>query len=79
MCLGTRQLSRTFREAFGVTPSQYIQTAQVERAREMLTGTNQPLEKIAMRCGFSGRQQMVRAFEKVMRTTPAAFREQLRN
>jgi transcriptional regulator GlxA family with amidase domain len=79
VCLGTRQLSRTFREAFGVTPSQYIQTAQVERARELLTGTNQPLEKIAMRCGFSGRQQMVRAFEKVMQTTPAAFREQVRH
>ena len=77
--LGARQLSRAFKEAFGMTPSQYIQTAQVERARELLSSTDQPLEKIAMRCGFSGRQQMVRAFEKVMQTTPTAFRDQLRN
>jgi transcriptional regulator GlxA family with amidase domain len=79
VCVGARQLSRTFKEAFGLTPSQYIQTAQVERARELLSSTGQPLEKIAKRCGFSGRQQMVRVFQKVMQTAPAAFRNQLRN
>jgi transcriptional regulator GlxA family with amidase domain len=75
VCLGTRQLSRTFKEALGVSPSEYIDRAQVDLARELLAATNQPLEKIALRCGFSGRQQMNRVFVRLLGTTPGAFRE----
>ncbi|RYG13481.1 MAG: helix-turn-helix domain-containing protein [Burkholderiales bacterium] len=55
------------------------ESPEVERARELLSGTAQSLEKIAMRCGFFSRQQMARAFEKLLHTTPAAFRAQLQN
>ncbi|ALM82835.1 hypothetical protein ASB57_07610 [Bordetella sp. N] len=75
VCLGTRQLSRTFKEALGLSPNQYIRAAQVDLARELLSGTDQSLDKIALRCGFSGRQQMARAFERRLGTTPTALRE----
>lgn len=75
VCLGTRQLSRIFKEAFGVSASHYIDAARVDLARELLSGTDQPLEKIARRCGFSGRQQMTRVFERILGATPAAFRQ----
>ncbi len=74
VCLGARQLSRTFKEALGLSPTQYIRAAQVDLARELLSGTDQSLDKIALRCGFSGRQQMMRAFERRLGITPMALR-----
>ncbi|GHC93001.1 AraC family transcriptional regulator [Pseudorhodoferax aquiterrae] len=79
VCLSTRQLTRRFKEAFGMSPAQYIGAAQVELARELLSGTDQPLEKIALRCGFSGRQQLTRVFTKVLDMTPGAFRARFNN
>jgi transcriptional regulator GlxA family with amidase domain len=75
VCLSTRQLSRKFKETMGVSPSQYIASAQIELARELLSGTEHPLEKIALRCGFSGRPQLSRVFAKTLGMTPAEFRE----
>ena len=62
-----------------MSPAQYIGAAQVELARELLSGTDQPLEKIALRCGFSGRQQLTRVFTKVLDMTPGAFRARFNN
>lgn len=64
VCLGTRQLSRTFKAVYGISPAQYIRAARVDLARELLSSSNQSLDKIALRCGFSGRQQMARALER---------------
>ncbi|RYX94711.1 MAG: GlxA family transcriptional regulator [Comamonadaceae bacterium] len=75
VCLSTRQLSRKFKEKLGVSPSQYIASAQLDLARELLSGSGQPLEKIALRCGFSGRQQLSRVFGKALGMTPHQFRE----
>jgi len=75
VCLSTRQLARKFKETMGVSPAQYIAAAQIDLARELLSGTAHPLEKIALRCGFSGRQQLSRVFAKTLGMTPAEFRE----
>jgi transcriptional regulator GlxA family with amidase domain len=76
VCISSRQLSRAFREAFGVTPSQYIDAVRVDLARELLSGTDLPLDKVALRCGFSGHKQMNRVFERVVGNPPAHFRPQ---
>lgn len=73
-CLSVRQLSRTFKEMLGLSPLQYIRAAQVDLARGLLSGTDQSLDRIAQRCGFSGRQQMARAFERRLGVTPMAVR-----
>jgi transcriptional regulator GlxA family with amidase domain len=77
VCLSSRQLTRKFKDAMGVSPSRYIAAAQVDLARALLCATDQPLEKIALRCGFSGRQQLTRVFEKTLGKTPHEFREHL--
>jgi transcriptional regulator GlxA family with amidase domain len=76
VCISTRQLSRAFQEALSVTPSQYIDAVRVDLARELLSGTDLPFDKIALRCGFSGRKQMNRVFERVSGTNPTTFRPQ---
>ncbi|MDN4587375.1 AraC family transcriptional regulator [Xenophilus aerolatus] len=75
VCVGTRQLSRDFKQAFGQSPSEYIRAAQVDLARELLSHTGQSMDKVALRSGFSGRQQMARVFERVLGAPPAAFRD----
>lgn len=75
VCLGTRQLGRVFHEGLGMSPAQYIAAAQVELARELLASTDWPVEKVAVRCGFSGRQQLGRVFERVVGVGPGAFRD----
>jgi transcriptional regulator GlxA family with amidase domain len=75
VCLSTRQLARKFKETMGVSPAQYIAEARIDLARELLSGTGQSLEKIALRCGFSGRQQLSRAFAKALGMTPGEFRD----
>lgn len=74
-CVGTRQLSRDFKQAFGQSPSEYIRAAQVDLARELLSHTGQSMDKVALRSGFSGRQQMVRVFQRMLGVPPAAFRD----
>lgn len=74
VCVGTRQLARIFNDALGMSPTQYIRAAQVDLARELVASTGQSLDKIALRCGFSGRQQMARAFERRLGMTPMAVR-----
>jgi transcriptional regulator GlxA family with amidase domain len=77
VCLSPRQLTRKFKEAMDISPCQFIASAQIDLARELLSGTEQPLEKIALRCGFSGRQQLSRVFAKALDMTPGQFRERV--
>lgn len=72
--LSTRQLLRQFVASLHVTPAHYIATARVQLARELVSGTRQPMEKIALRCGFSGREQLKRVFRKATGSTPEEFR-----
>lgn len=74
VCLSARQLGRTFKDVFGLSPNQYIRAAQADLARELLSATSQSMDKVALRCGFSGRQQMARAFERRLGVSPSAFR-----
>lgn len=73
--LSTRQLVRQFVASLQLTPAQYIASARVQLARELVSGTTQPMEKIALRCGFSGREQLKRAFRKATGSTPEDFRQ----
>lgn len=75
VCIGTRQLGRVFQLGLGMSPAQYIAAAQVELARELLASTRLPVEKVAVRCGFSGRQQLARVFEKLVGQSVSQFRE----
>jgi transcriptional regulator GlxA family with amidase domain len=74
VCLGARQLSRVFKESLGVSPAQYIDAARIDLARELLGGTQLPLDKIALRCGFSGRRQLARVFERTQGASLTDFR-----
>ncbi len=76
--VGERQLTRIFRTELGTTPSSYVESARVERARNQLESTDATLERIASGCGFGTTDTLVRAFRRRLDTTPSEYRRRFR-
>jgi AraC-like DNA-binding protein len=69
-------LTRLFRTATGVSPIDYLTQQRLRRAAQALRATNDKLEAIAQRCGFSSANYFCRTFRERVGTTPARFRKQ---
>jgi AraC family transcriptional regulator len=67
-------LSRTFREHFGMTMSEYLRRQRVELARRLLTGSDRSLSAIAHTTGFSDQAHFSRVFKQVTGSTPGRYR-----
>ncbi len=74
----TSQLDRRMKAVFGLTPKQYVLRVQVERAAELLSGSDRPLAEIASATGFYDQSDMTRRFARLMNQTPAQFRHAAR-
>ncbi|MBT2412344.1 helix-turn-helix transcriptional regulator [Streptomyces sp. ISL-12] len=72
--LSTYHFIRVFREATGETPHRYLARLRIAEARRLLTGTGEPLDRIAARCGFSGAGSLSAAFLKHVGVRPSAYR-----
>ncbi|MEV8312325.1 GlxA family transcriptional regulator [Streptomyces flavidovirens] len=69
-----RQITRIFRTELGLTPAAYVESARVERARNLLESTDSPLTAIASACGFGTTDTLIRAFRRKLNTTPTDYR-----
>jgi AraC family transcriptional regulator len=65
---------RTFREAIGSTPHQYLLEQRLDRACSMLRGSAEPVSSIARRCGFPGAAHFAAIFRDHRGLTPSQFR-----
>ncbi len=68
-------LIRSFRDAFGVTPYQYLLRLRMTEARRLLLSTNLPVAQIATRVGFSSSTQFVKMFRSMEGVTPGSLRQ----
>ncbi|MGF1426668.1 GlxA family transcriptional regulator [Kitasatospora sp. LaBMicrA B282] len=73
-----RQLTRIFKAELGTTPSGYVESARVERARQLLEAGDDTLERIATGCGFGTVDTLVRAFRRQLDSTPTEYRRRFR-
>ncbi|MFF9195945.1 GlxA family transcriptional regulator [Streptomyces sp. NPDC014779] len=73
-----RQLTRIFKSELGTTPSAYVESARVERARHLLESTDATLERITSACGFGTTDTLIRAFRRRLDTTPMEYRRRFR-
>lgn len=69
-------LSRKFKEEVGVSVNDYIKFAKVERARMLLSDTQESIQDISDALGFSNRNFFSETFRKVTGTPPAAYRKE---
>jgi len=68
------QLERRMRKVFGLTATQYVLRARVDRAATLLTSTGVGLSEIALACGFYDQSSFTRTFARLTGETPAQFR-----
>lgn len=73
--LSEYHFARMFRESFGLPPHQYVLARRLNRARELLRLTSQPLGEIALACGFASASHFTHRFRQALRATPGEYRQ----
>ncbi|SFS65095.1 helix-turn-helix domain-containing protein [Paenibacillus sp. BC26] len=69
------QLTRRFRSAYGVTPSEFVTELRLSRACRLLAETELSIDKIASRCGYENGFYLSRVFRQKRGMTPSFYRK----
>ena len=67
-----------FRKAVGLPPKQYISMRRINRAKQLLVSTNDPVKQIALNAGFKAIDLFYRLFRKYALESPEGFRKHYR-
>lgn len=70
-------LRKLFRSQYDISPSRYITSVRLKKAKELMRSPFLTLEAIALESGFSSPQYFCRVFKKETGLTPYTFRKQL--
>jgi AraC-like DNA-binding protein len=68
------QLSRRFQAVFDMSPSQYISSIRMEKAKSLLIQTDYTIEEIAEQCGYDNGYYFSRMFTKYTNVNPSKYR-----
>ncbi|MFP5334578.1 MAG: GlxA family transcriptional regulator [Actinomycetes bacterium] len=71
--MSPRTFARRFRDTTGTTPAAWLNRQRLERARELLEGTDLPVEEVARRSGFGSAAALRHHFSS-LGTTPQGYR-----
>lgn len=66
---------RAFKEAWGESPMHYLQQVRLQKAQELLTGTELSIRDVAIRSGFSDQRRMNELFTKSLGISPMKYRK----
>ncbi|MBO7743591.1 helix-turn-helix domain-containing protein [Paenibacillus sp. MWE-103] len=69
------QLTRRFRAAYGMTPSEFVTELRLARACRLLEETTLSMDKIASRCGYENGFYLSRVFRHKRGMTPSFYRK----
>jgi AraC-like DNA-binding protein len=72
--LSTTHLAELFTRDVGVPPHRYLLERRIERAAELLAGTDLPVTAVALEVGFGSGQHLARAFRAATGCTPRDYR-----
>ena len=76
--MSPRNFARFFSREIGMTPAAYVEELRVERARQLLEDSGDPIDLISARCGFGTPETMRRAFGRRVGVAPAQYRARFR-
>src|SRR5262245_11949363 len=79
VAMSPRNFARVFAREVGETPARWVERARVEAARRLLEECEEGVERIAERCGFGTAETLRRAFQRLLRVSPAAYRARFRS
>ncbi len=72
--MSERNFARVFASETGATPAAHVERLRLEAARRALELSARPVKEIAAIAGFGAVETMNRAFRRLLRTTPLAYR-----
>lgn len=76
--MSVRTFSRRFRAETGLTPVQWLTQRRVDRARQLLEGTDHTVDRIASECGFGTGASLRAHFQAGVGVSPGAYRATFR-
>ncbi|HEV7861631.1 MAG TPA: helix-turn-helix domain-containing protein [Acidimicrobiia bacterium] len=76
--MSPRTFARRFRATTGTTPGQWLVRQRVLVAQRLLETTDDPVELIALRCGFGTAAGLRLHFRRVLATSPLVYRRTFR-
>ncbi|QAY65385.1 AraC family transcriptional regulator [Paenibacillus protaetiae] len=75
MGVSRRHAHRVFRQAYGMSPRQYLMVLKRQEAMQMLAGSRDTIETVAHRVGYENVQSFSRQFTEWTGYTPSEFRK----
>jgi len=72
--LSSSHFSQAFKQTVGCPPHQWLLHQRVERAKELILNTTQPLSEIALATGFADQSHFTRVFSQRVKMSPAVWR-----
>lgn len=66
--------SHLFKQSIGITPYQYLLRQRIERAKQLLKQTDQPIVEIAFLCGFNSHSHLSKQFRQLTGIPPKTYR-----
>jgi AraC family transcriptional regulator len=66
--------ARAFKTSAGMTPRAFVEHRRVERAKQLLTQSRQPIAGVAVDTGFGTQSRLTTVFKRHTGFTPAAYR-----
>lgn len=76
--MSVRSFTRRFRSEMGTSPGQWLAARRVERARQLLEGTDLPVDAIARRAGFGTAASLRQHLGATLGVAPATYRRTFR-
>jgi AraC-like DNA-binding protein len=69
----TAHFSRSFKRAFGETPHKYLLRRRIERAKELLRGTDMTVTEVSLEVGFQSLGSFSTAFHDLVGAPPSEY------
>jgi AraC family transcriptional regulator len=72
--LSVSHFVRAFKQTIGQPPYRWLLQQRIDAAKELLLHSGLPMVDIALKCGFADQACFIRAFRKLLDTTPGEWR-----
>lgn len=73
-CLGPRQFSKVFKEAYGMSPAAFVEEMRIREAGRRLAARRVDAEAVARSVGYHSLDVFRRAFERCYGVSPSSYR-----